>query len=47
MVVNVDNSYRVVVLVDLVDDAIGADPCRVETGQVATERLAHAMWVLE
>ena len=46
-VVNVDNSYRVVMLVDLVDDAIGADPRGVETGQVATELLAHAMWVLE
>ena len=36
-----------VVLVDLVANAIGADPCRTETCQVAVERLAHAMSVLE
>lgn len=45
--VDVDHPNSKVVVVDLGDDTICADLRRVESGQVAPERLSHSLWVLE
>ena len=45
--VDVDHLDHVLVLIDLVDNTICTYPRRVKTRQVAPQRFANAVWVIE